>query len=45
MLSFPPAVRIWLAPEPVDFRCGFDTLAQHLLRLDDERAQSQKDDR
>ena len=35
MLSFPPAVRIWLALAPADLRKGFDALAelvrQHLL--------------
>lgn len=35
MLSFPPAVRIWLASQPVDLRRSFDGLAeqvrQHLL--------------
>ena len=35
MLSFPPAVRIWLALEPADLRKGFDAPAelvrQHLL--------------
>jgi transposase len=34
MLNFPPAVRIWLAVQPVDLRRGFDGLAacvrQHL---------------
>jgi len=34
MLSFPPAVRIWLATEPADLRKSFDGLAglvrQHL---------------
>jgi transposase len=28
MLSFPPAVRIWLATAPVDLRKSFDTLAE-----------------
>jgi transposase len=28
MLSFPPAVRIWLATTPVDLRKSFDTLAE-----------------
>ncbi len=28
MLSFPPAVRIWLATAPADLRQGFDTLAE-----------------
>ena len=28
MLSFPPAVRIWLALEPADLRKGFDALAE-----------------
>ena len=28
MLSFPPAVRIWLALAPADLRKGFDTLAE-----------------
>ena len=28
MLSFPPAVRIWLALSPVDLRKGFDALAE-----------------
>ena len=27
MLSFPPAVRIWLAAAPVDLRRSFDRLA------------------
>jgi hypothetical protein len=27
MLSFPPAVRIWLALAPADLRKGFDALA------------------
>ena len=30
MLSFPPAVRIWLAIEPVDLRRGFDGLAERV---------------
>jgi transposase len=28
MLSFPPAVRIWLATAPTDLRKSFDTLAE-----------------
>ena len=28
MLSFPPAVRIWLATTPTDLRKSFDTLAE-----------------
>ena len=28
MLSFPPAVRIWLALAPADLRKGFDALAE-----------------
>jgi transposase len=28
MLSFPPAVRIWLATAPADLRKSFDTLAE-----------------
>jgi transposase len=36
MLSFPPAVQIWLATAPTDLRKSFDTLAevvrQHLQR-------------
>src|SRR5437660_10046275 len=28
MLSFPPAVRIWLALAPTDLRKGFDALAE-----------------
>jgi transposase len=28
MLSFPPAVRIWLALTPADLRKGFDALAE-----------------
>jgi transposase len=28
MLSFPPAVRIWLCTKPVDLRRGFDGLAE-----------------
>src|SRR5213078_2863293 len=28
MLSFPPAVRIWLATNPTDLRKSFDTLAE-----------------
>jgi transposase len=28
VLSFPPAVRIWLALEPADLRKGFDALAE-----------------
>jgi transposase len=28
MLSFPPAVRIWLATHPTDLRKSFDTLAE-----------------
>ena len=36
MLSFPPAVQIWLATTPTDLRKSFDTLAevvrQHLQR-------------
>ena len=28
MLSFPPAVRIWLATPPTDLRKSFDTLAE-----------------
>jgi transposase len=36
MLSFPPAVRIWLATTPTDLRKSFDTLAelvrQHLAK-------------
>jgi transposase len=28
MLSFPPAVRIWLATMPTDMRKSFDTLAE-----------------
>lgn len=28
MLSFPPAVRIWLATTPADLRKSFDTLAE-----------------
>jgi transposase len=30
MLSFPPAVRIWLAPLPVDLRRSFDGLAEQV---------------
>ena len=26
MLTFPPAVKLWYAPEPVDMRLGFDGL-------------------
>ena len=28
MLSFPPAVRIFLSADPTDMRCSFDRLAQ-----------------
>ena len=28
MLSFPPAVRIWLSLAPADLRKGFDALAE-----------------
>ena len=28
MLSFPPAVRIWLCVQPTDLRKSFDTLAE-----------------
>jgi transposase len=28
MLSFPPAVRIWLATQPADMRKSFDSLAE-----------------
>jgi transposase len=28
MLSFPPAVRIWLATNPADMRKSFDSLAE-----------------
>lgn len=28
MLTFPPAVRIWLATQPTDLRKSFDTLAE-----------------
>jgi hypothetical protein len=38
MLSFPPAVRIWLALAPTDRRKGFDALAelvrQHLASIE-----------
>src|SRR5437867_12197051 len=30
MLSFPPAVRIWLGSEPVDLRRSFDGLAEQV---------------
>jgi transposase len=30
MLSFPPAVRIWLATQPVDLRRSFDGLAEEV---------------
>lgn len=30
MLTFPPAVRIWLATAPVDLRKSFDTLAEQV---------------
>jgi hypothetical protein len=30
MLSFPPAVRIWLATAPVDLRRSFDGLAEQV---------------
>ena len=30
MLSFPPAVRIWLGHEPVDLRRSFDGLAEQV---------------
>ncbi len=30
MLSIPPAVRIWLASEPVDLRRSFDALAEEV---------------
>ena len=26
MLTFPPAIKLWYAPEPVDMRLGFDGL-------------------
>ena len=26
MLTIPPAVKLWYAPQPVDFRLGFDGL-------------------
>ena len=32
MLSFPPAVRIWLATNPTDLRKSFDTLAELVRR-------------
>jgi transposase len=32
MLSFPPAVRIWLGTQPVDLRRGFDALAEQVRR-------------
>src|SRR5690348_14131745 len=33
MLTFPPAVRIWLALAPADLRKGFDALAELVRRL------------
>ncbi len=36
---------VWMNRYAKYWQAGFDTLAQHLLRLDDERAQSKKDDR
>src|SRR3984893_6233272 len=30
MLSFPPAVRIWLSSQPVDLRRSFDALAEQV---------------
>jgi len=30
MLSFPPAVRIWLGSQPVDLRRSFDGLAERV---------------
>ena len=32
MLSFPPAVRIWLGTAPVDLRRSFDGLAEQVLQ-------------
>jgi transposase len=37
MLSFPPAVKLWYCPDPVDMRLGFDglfNLVQSRLRAD-----------
>lgn len=37
MLSLPPAVKLWYAPEPVDMRLGFDglfALVHNRLRAD-----------
>lgn len=37
MLMLPPAVRIFVAVQPTDLRCGFDALAEatrHVLRQD-----------
>ena len=37
MLSWPPSVRVFVASEPVDMRCGLDRLAgtvRDVLRLD-----------
>jgi transposase len=37
MLSFPPAVRIWLCSQPVDLRRSFDGLAEMVRQhLDDD---------
>jgi transposase len=37
MLNFPPAVRIWLAADPVDLRKSFDSLAEQVrLHLRDD---------
>ena len=36
---------VWMNRYAKYWQAGFDALAQHLLRLDDERAQSKKDDR
>lgn len=36
---------LWMNRYAKYWQAGFDTLAQHLLRIEDERAQSKKDDR